>query len=100
MQGILCTIYIIYLRPLAAQGILQTRRLSSPACDAIETRSASHGFVGRHRAFTHLAGLSRLLWFAVDALCRKRPSVAATKSINIEFVRKGCRIFSDATALL
>ncbi len=43
------------------KGIPQTRRLPSPACDAIEMRSDSHEFVGRLRAFTRLAELSRLL---------------------------------------
>ncbi len=52
---------------LMAEGIPQTRHLPSPACDAIATRSASHRSFGRLRACTHLAGLGRFLWFAVDA---------------------------------
>jgi len=49
------------------KGIPQTRRLPSPACDAIARASLSHRRVGRLRACTHLAGFSRLLWFAEDA---------------------------------
>ena len=44
-------------------------RLPSPACDAIAARCASHRSVGRLRLCRHLAGLSRLLSFAEDAVC-------------------------------